>query len=76
MKINKKKIGKILDEMGKALKDSKEVVTEDGHSVDFKKFNSHPIVIQAIQNLKLEGVKDNKHLSQLGFIPAGMLMRF
>ena len=76
MKINKRKIARILETMGKELIGDESVITKDGNSIDIEKFNLHPVKIKAVIALKEVGVKDNKHLSSLGFIPASMIMRF
>ena len=74
-KINKREIARVLENMGKRIKEG-EVSTEDGKSLDFKKFNAHIAVVGAVAELKSLGVKDKNHLAKLGFVPAGMIINF
>ncbi len=76
MKINKREIARVLETMGKMLVGDNSVVRPDGQSIDIEMFNKHPLVEATVIKLKHCGVKDNKHLTQLGFVPAGMIMRF
>lgn len=74
-KINKRKISRVLENMGKRVKDNHEMVNAYG-SLDIKKFNELSEVIAAHAELKSLGVKDSQHLTKLGFVPAGMVMKF
>ena len=76
MKINKREVARVLESMGKKLIGDTTTLSEDGDSIDFKKFNEHIEVKNTVLKLKELGVKSHRHLSELGFIPASMIMRF
>lgn len=75
-KINKKKVAKVLENMGKHIKDDKSILNVDGDSLNLMLLNQHPKVIEAREELVRLGVTSCKQLMKLGFIPASFVLEF
>lgn len=73
MKINKSKVQKLL--VGLQTIDKKRVADDNKpDTMDLKKFNELPEVVEVINQLKEMGV-DKKWLFSNGFVPAGMVLK-
>lgn len=73
-KTMKRKIEKTLVAFGKSIQ-GKAPLQENG-SMDVKKLQDMPETIQVKEDLKKLGVVSSKQLSEIGFLAAGMIIRF
>jgi len=72
--MNIKKIEKIITRLSKL--DKSKIALDKKGGMDLKKFNEMEEVKKVVEELKVEGVESSSHLMKLGFVPAGMILRF
>lgn len=74
MQVSKEAVGNVLTEYGEEMKGRTDILMEDGDKIDLEKLAALPETKQVISTLKALGVKNRKHLMDLGFFAGGMLL--
>jgi hypothetical protein len=75
-KINKTKVGNILEKFGKEVKKMDQDLYCDGDSICLDKLNKLSITKNVVSNLQKLGVESSDDLRTMGFTIGYMLLRF
>jgi hypothetical protein len=73
---NKKEIKLLLDNLSIFSQQNREQFSNEKGNLDLVKFNDDPMTKSVVESLKSFGVNSSSDLHKMGFLAAGLVLRF